>query len=138
MPRASKQWLDKAIWNEIHENLPVVLSSFHEKELKDFLLEFLTKEEKTMMAKRLALYLMILGDYSDAEVKEVLKISYETIRTARNSLVVKSPGFKKRLARWVMKPKSFKEPSGFLKMLDLMLGAKSDKKSRAKLLSGDY
>ena len=130
--------MDKPLWDEIHDNFIEVLSSFDETELDKFFLEFLTHEERTMLAKRLALYLMLLGGYSDTEIKELLKMSHETIRIARDSVQAKSPEFKERFSKWIKKPKSSKESSGLLNMVELALGARSDKRARAKLLSGDY
>ncbi|MEX0621442.1 MAG: Trp family transcriptional regulator [Candidatus Woykebacteria bacterium] len=138
MPRVSRQVLGKTIWDKIQANLIEVLATFDEEAFVEFLPEFLTKEEMAMISKRLALYLMLMGGYSDTEIKEFLMVSYETIRTSRNSLGAKNPRFKEILRHWIEKPVRSKEPSGFLKMVELALEAKSSRKSRAKLLSGDY
>lgn len=138
MPRASKRFLDKSVWDQIHKTLTKVISSYNQAEMEKFLTEFLTKEEKIMLAKRLTLYVMLLAGYSDIEIKEVLKISFETIRSARRSLEAKSKRFREDLVSLADKPKKSGETNRLIKMLDLALSAKSDIKSRAKLTSGDY
>jgi len=138
MPRASKQWLESSVWNQIHKTLAEVLASCGEKELRKFLAEFLTSEEKTMLAKRLTLYIMLLSDYSDAEIKEVLKMSYETIRATRGLLENKSQKFRDSLEHWVKKPNKERPTNRLLKFIELALAAKSDVKARAKLTSGEY
>jgi len=138
MPRASKQFLDKSVWSQIHQTLAKVISSYNQPELEKFLTEFLTKEEKIMLAKRLTLYIMLLAGYSDTEIKEVLRLSFETIRSAKGFLEAKGKEFKKDLLSLSEKPKKTGETNRLIKMLDLALSAKSNVKSRAKLTSGDY
>ena len=138
MPRASKQWLENSVWNQIHKTLAEVLASCDEKELRKFLAEFLTNEEKTMLAKRLTLYIMLLSDYSDAEIKEVLKMSYETIRATKGLLENKSQKFKDGLEGWVKKPNKEISTNRLLKFIELALAAKGDMKARAKLTADDY
>ena len=138
MPRASKRILDNTVWTEIHDTLAEVISSHDKAALEKFLFEFLTKEEKTMLAKRLTLYLMLLGGYSDTEIKEVLKISHETVRMADQSLKSKSKKFKDNLSSWLKIPRRPKSSNRLIKMVGLALSAKSDRRSRPKLLSGDY
>ena len=138
MPRASKIQLDKFIWDKINKTFLEVISSKSEKELKVFLGDFLTQEEKVMLAKRLALYIMISAEYSDEEIKELLKISYETVRSARNLLGLKNQRFSTSLKGLVAKPKKPSENNSLINFLDAVLSAKSNMKSRAKLMSGDF
>ncbi len=138
MPRASRQFLDNSVSGQIHKTLVEVLSSYNERELENFLSEFLTSEERVMLAKRLTLYIMLLSDYSDVEIKEVLKMSYETIRTTRTMLENKSQKFRSGLEDWVGKPNREMPTNRLLKFIELALAAKSDVKARAKLTSGDY
>ncbi|OGY24864.1 MAG: hypothetical protein A2Y57_01005 [Candidatus Woykebacteria bacterium RBG_13_40_7b] len=138
MPRASKRFLDDKVWKEINETFPEVLSSFEPRGLKKFLSEFLTKEERTMVAKRLTIYLMIFGSYSESEIKETLKVSHETVRVAKESLASKSDQFKNALVLRLKKLGEKESTNRLIKMLDLALSSKSNIKARAKLTSGDY
>ena len=131
MPRASKQLLENKLWTQIQKAFIDILSSQGESNLNAFLSEFFTREEKIMFPKRLAVYLLILNGYADSEIKELLKISYETVRTLRVSLETKSENFKKNLK---MRTK-FERPrpkNKFLKMISIALEAKSNVKERAK------
>ncbi|MBI2594426.1 hypothetical protein HYW39_01885 [Candidatus Curtissbacteria bacterium] len=138
MPRASKKLLQNSVWEQIHSTLVEVISSFDEYKLSDFLSEFLTKEEKTMTSKRLALYIMLLSGYSDWQIEDVLKVSNETIRTTRTTLGYKSEKFKENLSGWIKPPKKTKGTNRLIKMIELALVAKGDMKARAKLASGNY
>jgi|SRR3989344_7180314 len=138
MPRASKKLLENSVWKQIHSTLVEVISSFDEYKLSGFLSEFFTKEEKTMITKRLALYIMLLSGYSDWQIEDILKVSNETIRTTRTTLGYKSEGFKENLFGWIKPPKKTKGTNRLIKMIELALRAQSDMKARAKLLSGDY
>ena len=138
MPRASKQRLETQVWEQIHKTLVEVISSHKVSDLKKFLFEFLTNEEKVMLAKRLTLYIMLLSGYSDTEIKEVLKMSYETVRTARSLMTTKSKQFKDSLTEWAKEPTQEKAPNRLLRMIEPALSAKGDMKARAKLTSGNY
>ncbi len=138
MPRASKKLVDPTTWKGINETLVEVLSYFDKDGLRSFFSEFLTKEENVMLSKRLTLYIMLLSNYSDTDIKDTLKISFEIIRSTRNSLEAKSKKFKDSLARWIKKPEKEERTTRFLKMIELGLRAKSDMRARAKLASGDY
>lgn len=135
MPRASKQRLDNEIWREIHQVFPEFISTFNKTELETFLEEFLTKEEKTMLAKRLVLYHLLLGGFRDYEINQHLKISLETIRLARTSLEFRGKKFRDKVKNLKLTSQTKKEQPSWL---ELALKSKSDMKARAKLLSGDY
>jgi len=103
MPRASKNKVSKDIKREIEEALFWFLS----KELKNskssryFLEEFLTKEERLMLGKRLFVgYLVELG-LTLREISSILKISINTVLRG-SSRLEKQAGYReivKKLAR---------------------------------------
>ena len=130
--------MDNSVWGQIHKTFTEVLTSREEGELRKFLGDFLTSEERIMLAKRLTLYIMLLSDYSDTQIKDVLKMSYETIRAIRGLLDNKSQRFKDSLSDWVKKPDKKRSTNRLLKFIELALAAKSDVKARAKFTSGDY
>ena len=138
MPRVSKQTLEPEIQKEVHQSLVDLLTSFESKpSLNKFLFEFLTREEKLMLAKRIALYIALAEGYDYREISQSLKVSFETIRKAREALELKSSGFRVALDN-LIKVKAPASTNRLLKFLELTLSAKSDMKSRAKLASGDY
>jgi len=138
MPRVSRQELEPEVQKEINQALVDLLVSFEAKgSLKKFLSEFLTKEEKAMLAKRIALYVALVEGYDYREINGSLKVSFETIRKAKEAIELKSSGFRVALDH-LIKVKAPASTNRLIKFLELALSAKSDMKSRAKLTSGDY
>ncbi len=131
MPRASKQQLDKIVWQELNHNLFNLFGSLKEKDVEKFFPQLLTREEQTMLAKRVALYSLIINDFSNSEVKQLLKISHETIRSAHLTLATKDKEFQNRLRKLIKK-----DSPQFVKFIDLALRSKTSIKARNQLLSG--
>ncbi|HEY4695099.1 MAG TPA: Trp family transcriptional regulator [Candidatus Nanoarchaeia archaeon] len=136
MTRVSKTPLKKSVWNQVNETFAQVLASSNQAQIEDFLQRFLTKEEKGMLAKRLGLYLMIVGGYSETEVKEALKVSYETFRQAKNYLD-SSDEFSKFLSK-TAKFSNKDKTSKLLRFVETALKAKTNTQARAKLSSGNF
>lgn len=86
MPRASRKIINKELTEELNQNFSYLISSLKDsKEIDIFLKDFLTKEEKKMIPKRLMLHLMLLNNIPSSEIKASLGMSNETIRTYKNN-----------------------------------------------------
>src|SRR3990167_9096774 len=86
MPRASRKLINKDLNDELNENFLILISSLRvSQEINYFFAGFLTKEEKKMIPKRLMLHLMLFNNIPDSKISAHLGVSYETIRTHRNS-----------------------------------------------------
>ena len=84
MPRVSPRPLKKEIEKEITANLGWVFSQLKsEPAAKDFLDDFLTDEERLMLAKRLAVIYLLKEGYSYNKISEALKITPVTIGKIR-------------------------------------------------------
>lgn len=80
MPQVSKRVLDKNIEKKIKENFLEALASLRDKKLAyRFIYDFLTPTERIMLAKRLAMALMIYKGYPHRQISEALKVSTATI-----------------------------------------------------------
>lgn len=128
MPRASKFLLNDRQVKEITSHLLYLISSLNnENEINDFLENFLTKEEKLMLSKRLVLFMMLKKQYSSSVIKDALHLSYETIRIHQNQLNSKNETFQKILKKLLQRQKTrelFDKINKFLKPLDLALKSK--------------
>lgn len=126
----------------INKNLSYLISSLSKSEaIESFLNEFLTKEEKTMLSKRLVLFMLLKKGYSSSAIRSVLNLSYETVRTYQSQLDLKSKTFHKTIGRLIKRDETkelFDKIEKLMKPLTLALEAKSNMKSRAKFFSGDY
>lgn len=142
MGRVSKHNLPNHVLEEIQLHFSSLLSFItNATEIEKFLEDFLTKEEKIMLSKRLLLYMMLKKHYTPSQIQSTLHISYETIRTYQNQFASKNQTFLKLLDGLITseRVKGFlKKIEAFFKPFDLAMRAKSDMKARAKFLSGDW
>src|SRR3989344_8792353 len=80
MPHVSHKRLDKKSFNKIYDQLISVFDTAGRKYDSDILLrELLTKTEKTMFAKRLAILSMIDEGISKHYISEILSVSSSTV-----------------------------------------------------------
>ncbi len=142
MPRVSKNRLQQKQLEEMNTHLSYLISSLNNsKDIDDFLGEFLTNEERTMLAKRLLLFMLLKRNYSPSTVRSALNFSYETIRIYQNQLNLKSESFHQLIEKLIRRAEAkelFTKIDNILKPLSLALDSKRNMKSRAKFLSGDY
>ncbi len=137
MPRVSRKLINKDLDDELNENFMILISSLRaSQEINYFFASFLTKEEKKMIPKRLMLHLMLINNIPDSKISAHLEMSYETIRTHKNSLDSLSNEYKEILAK-ISRRKStrdlFKKIDKKIERLDSFLKAKSDMKERSKV-----
>ena len=87
MTQVSKFKLDRKIQDTLLKNLLTVISKLNkEDQAKLFLDDLLTRTEKIVLAKRLAIALMLQSGKSYSEIKEILKVSSSTIGVINNRL----------------------------------------------------
>ena len=142
MPRASKKPVDKSLDQELREHY-VDLISFLQKssEVEGFFNQFLTKEEKVMLGKRLMLHLMLEKGYKPEQISPSLSISQETVRIHKFVWQNGSGVYKEILRKIAQKDKTkefWRKIEEKLKPLDLAMRARHDMRARAKLASGDW
>lgn len=142
MPRTSKFRLDQRQLDEINSHLLFLISSLQNSaEAERFFGDFLTKEEKIMLSKRLVLFMMIKKGYGPSVIQSVLHVSYETVRTYQNQLYSKDKFFHITLDKLIKRQRTlnlFAKIDKLLKPIGLALESKSNMQSRAKLASGDW
>lgn len=137
MPRVSKYSLNKIQSRNLEEqffHLVSFLSNTHE--IEEFLGEFLTFEEKTMLTKRLMLYVMLSKNMSPTLIHNALHLSRETIRFHQNQFAAKSGLFHKKIKHLMTVEKTKELLNKFEKILkpfDLAVRARNDMKARAQL-----
>lgn len=85
MPRVSKIPIAKDVYKDLNDSFVDLISIFKDKsEIKKFLEDFLTKEEKLMLEKRLVLAWMIQKGYRWTEIEQVLGVSFTTINQMKH------------------------------------------------------
>lgn len=94
MTQVSRRVLNKQVAEQIFETLWEAISQVRDKqEIQIFLNDLLTPTERIMIAKRLAIAVLLLKQHDYETIKDFLKVSGETI--SKISLILKmNQGFK--------------------------------------------
>lgn len=142
MGRVSRKKIHTDVQKELEEQLTTIIASLYQKkEIAVFLNEFLTKEEKVMLGKRLVLYMLLTRGMLSEDIHKALGITYDTIRLYKLLLASKPVEFQKSIQKLIRKKNSqelWKKIDKVLMPLDLVMNAKTNMQARAKLLSGDW
>ncbi|MEX2012898.1 MAG: hypothetical protein WD967_00670 [Candidatus Levyibacteriota bacterium] len=140
MPRASKFQFREEEFKKLQEQFSYLVSFLNNpSEIENFFNEFLTREEKTMLTKRLILLVLIKRNYPTQAIINLLHVSYETVRSYQNSFLFKSREFQKTLEKLVAREQTKELLSKLEKILepiDLALKSKNNMKARARIASG--
>ncbi|OGY23166.1 MAG: hypothetical protein A2172_02185 [Candidatus Woykebacteria bacterium RBG_13_40_15] len=132
MTRVSKVPLKEKVYKDILETFwGVIINLDDEAVTEEFLNVFLSSAEKTMLAKRLAIAVMLEVGVDYKSISDALKVSTATIRDVGYKLG--NPKFKEFIRRFADR---FKEEKREMSWLEAFLGAKTNMKARAKLLGG--
>lgn len=99
MPQISKRYVKPAVKEKI-DNLFIecIAECRNQKEAANFINVLLTRTEKTVIAKRVAIALMLTKGYTAAEIDEKLKVSQATVYTVKYWLEDKGSELNKILA----------------------------------------
>lgn len=142
MPRVSRKVINKTINEELKEHFTSLISALtNTKEIEEFFQDFLTDEEKVMLAKRLMLHLMLENGYKIFQIETVLGISRETIRVHKNIWSRGGQTYRKLIIKIARREKAkhfWEKIEEILKPIDLALKSKTDMKARAKLATLSY
>lgn len=96
MTQVSKHPLSKAIYERIFEIfIKSIVSIKDKKEAEDFLNDFLTPTERIMLAKRLAIAVLLTKDYDYNQIHKLLHVSTATIGGVNILLKYTGEGYKK-------------------------------------------
>lgn len=94
MPQISKHQLSTEVRDEIIENLWLSLVTLSKKEeASSFIDDLLTNTEKVMLAKRLAIAVLLLRNWKYDDIKNFLKVSSGTINSVNRKIHEGAKGF---------------------------------------------
>lgn len=104
MSQISRFPLKQSVRNEILHSLWWLIANLQkEEEVAKFLDEFLTKTEKVMFAKRLAIVLMLEKGYSYYDIRDTLKVSTSTVQRIAQWLEKRGEGYQLALNKLARK-----------------------------------
>jgi len=100
MPKISKNKLDKIAYDFISNNLVATLTNLGDKKDITSLMDSLfTQTERLMLAKRLAIAVLLERGLSYSKISKLLKVSSVTIGFVRNSIMRNNEPYMKLVRR---------------------------------------
>jgi len=94
MSQVSNKYLPKETEKKLFELFFKALANIgNPSDIEKFLFSLLSKTEKTMLAKRLGIALLLAKGYNYETIKDVLKVSQETIARVNSVLNYRSEGY---------------------------------------------
>ena len=128
MTRVSRRPLGQEISNKILDNFHMMLVGLkNKKATEDIFNDFLSKAEKIMFAKRLAIAIMLESGMDYRAISQEIKVSTGTVREVSNKL--DKPSFRTFIRKLIRQSKT----SNDLTWLEAILNAKTNMKARGKL-----
>jgi len=142
MPRASRRSVRKEVNEELRENFSSLISTLSsQKEIEQFFDDFLTREENTMLSKRLMLHLMLENGYKSQDIQAFLSLSKETVRIHRGLWSRGGQTYRNIISKIAKRQKAkefFEKLEKIFKPVNLALKSRNDMRARAKFASGDW
>lgn len=100
MSRVSKRWLDPRVEDKIHRLfVECVVESNDQQAAGNFIDILLTRTEKLMIGKRIAIALMLIKGHTPLEIDEKLKVALPTIYTVKTWLEEKGTEYQALLKK---------------------------------------
>ncbi len=94
MPHVSRNKLTKTVENQLTTTLELVLARISkEEEMKDFLLSLLTPTERVMLAKRLAIIILLKEGLPESHIAEALHVTRITVSRMQLFLEARGKGY---------------------------------------------
>jgi len=94
MPHISRRKLKKSTEKDLIDSLQIVLTKISTKDTMDvFLTALLSHTEKLMLAKRLAIVVLLKEGFSDSEISDLLYVTRETVARIRMQKELRGEGF---------------------------------------------
>lgn len=95
MIQISRRYLHKNLENKLFKLFFESLAGLSKtSDIEKFLFSLISPVEKTMLAKRLGIAILLAKGYQHAEVKEILKVSQETVSKVNMTLNYRGEGYK--------------------------------------------
>lgn len=118
MSQVSKINLEGIIQKELYDEFSWIVSELkNTQEVENFFSELLTKTEKIMLTKRLAIAVLLVKGYTYRDIRQVLRVSFPTIRSVQFWLDHGRGGYKNA----VEKITSRREILAFLERVDKLI-----------------
>lgn len=109
MTQVSKYPISKDIYDRCWEIFTKTLIGIRDsKDVNEIVADLLTRTERIMLTKRLAIAYLLTQGYEYREINKVLHVSFQTVATVNNALRYGSNGYKKAVSR-ILRDEQLKE-----------------------------
>lgn len=117
MPHVSRKKLPDETLQQIIDTFLFVLTDIKDKQIMEsFLNSILSKTEKTMLAKRLAMVFLLSENVEETKIAQILNVTQSTVSLMKLRLETKWAGYQQAVAK-IKKQKALEE----LKILSLKI-----------------
>jgi uncharacterized protein YerC len=100
MTQISRMPIHKSVEKRMFEIFTTTISNLKKPEdIEEFLHDFLSPVEKIMLAKRLAIAILLAKNYSYPSIQQILRVTPTTIATVSLSLKYSGKGYKKMVEK---------------------------------------
>lgn len=100
MPQVSRRSLSKDVEKKMYSMFFTTLAKLSKpSEIQDLILDLLGPVEQTMLAKRLAIAVLLVKGYQYETIKDILKVSQETIARVNMMLNFRGKGYNAAVKR---------------------------------------
>lgn len=100
MAQVSKRTMRKEVQERMFEVFVKSISNLRkEKDARYFVADLLTPTEKIMIAKRLAIAVLLAKSYDYRTISDVLKVSTGTIQAVNKQIIIDGRGYKKVVSK---------------------------------------
>lgn len=104
MSQVSKRVLTKQIEQRLFQNFWELVADIKKpQDVQTFLDEFLSPTEKVMLAKRMAIVILLSTGHDYRAISSMLKVSTSTVAKFALFLKIKSPGFQLLITKYLQK-----------------------------------
>ena len=141
MTQVSRQFLKPEIFYELYDNFDFLIANLTEKnEIFECFKVLLSKNERIMIAKRIAILLLFAKGYSVREISWFLKVSSTTIVHYQKYIYEGCPGYKiiiEKMSKTESAGKLYDMIGSVLSFITDAMNAKTDMRARARLMRGE-
>jgi len=124
MPQVSRWKLTKETETELIKQLKLVLTKISKMEEMSFFLDaFLTETEKLMLAKRLAIVILLKEEVPESRIAETLHVTRMTVSRTRYFLEARGQGYKVALQKVAKEKELLALKIFLLKLVDYSIRA---------------
>lgn len=138
MTQVSHQLLRKEILYELYDNFDYLIASLTTKdEIFECFKILLSRNEKIMIAKRIAILLLFARGYNVREISRFIKVSTSTVMRYYKYVLIGSEGYHlivEKMSNTESAGKLFDSIKSFFAFASDMMNVKTDMRARAKIM----